>query len=99
MLAKIESGKYSLFIVIDLVYKVLGGRDENAAGDISELCNELEQIAVVTGAAILYAAHFSKGNQAGKEAMDRIGGSGVFGRDPDTIITLTKHQREGAYTV
>ena len=99
LLAKIEAGKYAL-IIIDPIYKALGGRDENSAGDISQLCNELEQIAVKTGAAVLFAAHFSKGNQAGKEAIDRIGGSGVFSRDPDTIITLTKHaDSEGAFTV
>jgi predicted transcriptional regulator len=98
LFAKIEAGKYVL-IIIDPIYKGLGGRDENSAGDIGELCNELEQIAVETGAAVLYAAHFSKGNQAGKEAIDRIGGSGVWTRDADSIITLTKHQIEGAFTV
>ena len=35
-------------------------------------------------------------NQARKETIDRIGGSGVYGRDPDTIITLTKHKEEQA---
>ena len=98
LLAMIKSGTYSL-IIIDPVYKGLGGRDENSAGDISELCNELERLAVVTGAAIVFAAHYSKGNQAAKEAMDRIGGSGVFARDADSIITLTKHETEGAFTV
>lgn len=98
LLAKVEAGKYAL-IIIDPIYKGLGGRDENSAGDISELCNELERMAEATGAAVLFAAHFSKGNQAGKEAIDRIGGSGVWGRDPDVIITLTKHNAEGAYTV
>jgi AAA domain len=91
---------YSL-VIIDPIYKGLGGRDENSAGDISELCNELERVAVETGAAVFYAAHFSKGNQAGKEAMDRISGSGVWTRDADTIITLTKHKEEQdhAFTV
>jgi hypothetical protein len=98
LLGKIKTGKYVL-IIIDPIYKGLGGRDENSAGDIGELCNELEQIAVETEAAILYAAHFSKGNQAGKEAIDRIGGSGVWTRDADSIITLTKHQVAGASTV
>ena len=98
LIARIKTGAYSL-IVVDPIYKGLGGRDENSAGDISELCNELERLAVATGAAILFAAHFSKGNQANKEAIDRIGGSGVWGRDADSIITLTKHDTEGAYTV
>ena len=98
LLARIKSGEY-LLIVIDPVYKALGGRDENSAGDIGELCNELERLAVATGSAVLYAAHFSKGNQSGKEAIDRIGGSGVFTRDADSIITLTRHQEEDSYTV
>lgn len=98
MKARIRPGAYSA-IFVDPIYKGLGGRDENSAGDIGELCNELERLAVATGAAIVFAAHYSKGNQAGKESIDRIGGSGVFGRDADSIITLTKHETEGAYTV
>lgn len=95
---RIQADFYSL-IVIDPVYKGLGGRDENSAGDISELCNEIEQIAVDSHAAIAFSAHYSKGNQSQKEAQDRIGGSGVFARDADSIITLTKHETEGAFTV
>ncbi len=98
LLERIAKTNY-LLVIIDPIYKGLGGRDENSAGDIGELCNELEQVAVQTGAAVLYAAHFSKGNQAGKDAIDRIGGSGVWTRDADSIITLTRHEEEDAYTV
>jgi RecA-family ATPase len=91
-------GGYVL-IVIDPIYKCYGGRDENKASDIALLCNEMERIAVQTGAALLYAAHYSKGNQAGKETLDRISGSGVFTRDADTIINFTKHSAENCYTV
>jgi hypothetical protein len=92
-------GKGYALIVIDPIYKVLGRREENAAEQMAELLNLLEKLAVQSGAAIVFGAHFSKGNQAGKEAMDRISGSGVFGRDPDTILTLTRHEEEGAFTV
>jgi len=98
LLDKIKAGNYSL-IIVDPIYKGLGGRNENDAGDIGELCNELEHLAVQTGAAVLYAAHFSKGNQASKEAIDRISGSGVFGRDADSLIILTKHETPDAYAV
>ena len=37
-------------------------------------------------------------NQAGKEAIDRIGGSGVFARDPD-VITMTPHEEKDAYII
>lgn len=90
--------KYAL-IVVDPIYKALGGRDENKAGDIAGLLNELERLAVQSGAAVVFGAHFSKGNQAGKESMDRIGGSGVFARDPDSILVLTKHEEDDAFAV
>jgi hypothetical protein len=91
--------RYAL-IVLDPIYKVLGRmREENAAGDIATLLNELERLAVQSGAAVLFGAHYSKGNQAAKESIDRISGSGVFGRDPDTILNFTKHEQEDAYVV
>jgi len=31
--------------------------------------------------------------------MDRIGGSGVFARDSDTILTLTMHEEKDCFTV
>lgn len=90
--------QYSM-IVVDPIYKVLGGRDENKAGDIAGLLNELERLAVQSAAAVVFGAHFSKGNQAGKDSMDRIGGSGVFARDPDSILVLTKHVEDDAFVV
>jgi hypothetical protein len=66
---------------------------------MSQLMNGLEDLTKTTGAAIAFGAHFSKGNQASKESIDRISGSGVFARDPDSILTFTKHEQEGAFTV
>lgn len=86
-------------VVLDPIYKLHGGRDENSAGDIADLLNGVERLAVKSGAAVAFGAHFSKGNQASKESIDRIGGSGVFARDPDSILTLTRHEEEGAFTV
>ncbi|MFZ4779374.1 MAG: hypothetical protein ACOYM3_28770, partial [Terrimicrobiaceae bacterium] len=79
--------------------RALGDRDENKAGDVASMLNELEVIAVKTGAAIAFGAHYSKGNQAAKDAMDRIGGSGVFARDPDAILTMTPHATDECFTV
>ena len=93
-----KRSEYAL-IVLDPIYKCLGRRDENAAGDMGNLLNEIERIATETGAAVVFGAHFSKGNQAGKESIDRISGSGVFARDPDAIVVLTAHEEADAYTV
>ena len=63
------------------------------------LLNALERLATETGAAIAFGAHFAKGNAAGKEAIDRISGSGVFARDPDSLLIFTKHETDDAFTV
>jgi AAA domain len=86
-------------IVLDPLYKLLGTADENSARDIAEMLNVIERLAVETKAAVAYANHFAKGNASGKEAQDRISGSGVFARDPDTLAVFTAHETEGSFTV
>ena len=92
-----ESG-YAL-IVLDPIYKLYGQTDENSAGEVARLLNAIETLAVDTGAAVSFGAHYSKGNQAGTEAIDRISGSGVFARDPDSILNFTRHEEQDAFTV
>jgi hypothetical protein len=88
-----------VLIILDPSYKLLRGRDENKAGDIAALLDEFEVLAVQTGAAVAFGAHYSKGNQAQKESIDRVGGSGVFARDPDSILNFTKHEQRDCFTV
>jgi hypothetical protein len=98
ILKKIMDKRYAL-IILDPIYKCLGDRDENKAGDIAGLMNAIERLTVESGAAVAFGAHFSKGNQSMKESIDRIGGSGVYARDPDTILVMTQHQEEDAFTI
>lgn len=98
IMARIKKAGYVL-IILDPIYKIYGNLDENKAGDISRLMTGLESLSMSTAAALAFGAHFSKGNQAQKEAMDRMSGSGVFARDPDTIITLTAHDEKDCFVV
>ncbi len=98
LMAAADGQSYAL-IVVDPIYKALGTFDENKAGDIAALMNDIERLAVSSGAAVVFGHHFSKGNQAGKEAIDRAAGSGVFARDPDTLINMTPHKEPDAFTV
>ena len=98
IIAVAKSRDFAL-IIIDPIYKVMADRVENSAEGIASLVNELERIAVQSNAAIVFGAHFSKGNQSSKDAMDRIGGSGVYARDPDAILTFTAHEEPGAFSV
>jgi hypothetical protein len=59
----------------------------------------VDTVATTTGAAVVLAGHFAKGNASAKETIDRISGSGVFARDPDSLVVFTKHEEEGAFVV
>jgi RecA-family ATPase len=96
---RVGDGAYGL-VVLDPIYKLYGSSDnENAAGDVAGLMNSVESLAVKTGAAVAFGAHYSKGNQSSKEAIDRVSGSGVFARDPDSLLNFTTHQEADCYTV
>lgn len=93
-----QMGKVDL-IVVDPIYKALGDLDENSAGDMSLLMQKVETLSDSVGASVVFGAHFSKGNQSAKESIDRMSGSGVFARDPDVIMTMTRHQDKGSYVI
>lgn len=86
-------------IILDPIYKVLGDRDENANGQIASLMNELEALARRTGAAIVIAHHFAKGDSTGKSAIDRMSGAGVWARDADSLVVMTQHEEDDCFTV
>jgi hypothetical protein len=96
IIERCKNEDYAL-IIIDPIYKLLGDRNENAAGDVADFLNELDSIATETGASVAVCHHYAKGSAAGKEQLDRASGSGVFARYPDAIITLTAHQVEDSF--
>lgn len=76
-------------IMLDPIYKVMMG-DENSASDIAKLTNEIDKICRETGCALVYSHHHSKGIQGNRRSIDRSSGSGVFARDPDTILDMVE---------
>lgn len=98
LIERIKSRSFDC-IILDPIYKLYEDTDENSNSDIIQLLNQVEHVAVESGAAIIFASHFSKGNQSGKEAIDRVGGAGSFGRHVDVMVTFTKHAEEDSYTV
>lgn len=79
--------KNYIAIVIDPIYKVITG-DENSADQMAHFCNQFDRVCCDLGAAVIYCHHHSKGTQGGKKSMDRASGSGVFARDPDSLLDL-----------
>lgn len=76
-------------VVIDPIYKVITG-DENSADQMAHFCNQFDKVCTEIGCAVIYCHHHSKGAQGGKKSMDRVSGSGVFARDPDALLDLTR---------
>jgi hypothetical protein len=95
---QLRGEEFSL-IVVDPVYKLLAGLNESDTGDIITFCNAAEAFAASLGTAIAMTHHFAKGNASGKDPIDRASGSGVWARDPDTLLTLTPNETEDCYTV
>ena len=76
-------------IIIDPIYKVLTG-NENNAFQMAQFCNYFDRIAAECNCAVIYCHHHSKGDQSWKRSMDRASGSGVFARDVDALLDMTE---------
>lgn len=74
-------------VIIDPIYKVITG-DENNASEMGQFCNQFDKICQVSGCSTIYCHHHSKGAQGFKKAIDRASGSGVFARDPDAQLDM-----------
>jgi RecA-family ATPase len=100
LLIFLQQHRFTL-IIIDPVYKTLPATHgaENDSAIITQLLNDVEAIAVQTGAAVLFSSHFSKGDQSEKESVDRVSGSGAWARDPDSVVTMTPHEDADCFTV
>jgi hypothetical protein len=94
---QLRIGEFGL-ICFDPIYKLYGERDENSAGEMATLMNEVDSIAVETNASVVFGHHFSKGhgNRAG---FDKMSGSTVFARDPDSIFVMHPHKEENVLIV
>jgi len=88
LIRRAEKAGYKV-IVIDPIYKVLTG-DENNAMDMGVFTNLFDTIARRLKCAVVFCHHHSKGAQGGKRASDRGSGSGVFARHPDAILDLVE---------
>ena len=90
-------------VIIDPFYKMFFSNhiksfDENSAASLAYLFCKLDKVIKDCGCALIMAGHYSKGMQGGKSSIDRTSGSGVLGRDPDAILTLTELEKtENAY--
>jgi hypothetical protein len=92
--------KYQLLVVfIDPFYKLLGTADERVSAELNPILAAFDEINRLTGCTVVCAAHYTKGNQASKDPLDRISGGGSISRDPDNLICFTNHQEAHCFVM
>ena len=79
-------------VIIDPVYKFLLGKEENSNGLVAQVLDRLTVFCMEAEVAMIYVHHHSKGNQAGKESLDRSSGAGAWSRDPDAVLDLVEQE-------
>jgi hypothetical protein len=87
---------YSM-IIVDPFYKMNAGGDENANGEVTDLLLKLEKFADT--ASLVFAHHFAKGDMTSRDPIDRCSGAGSFARDPDAVLSCTRHEVDRCLTV
>jgi hypothetical protein len=98
LICKLRTQEVAL-IIIDPLYMLHGNRSENAAEEMASLMKLFGRLAQELNCAVWISHHFPKGDQSGKDSIDRFSGSGVFGRYADTLITMTRHQAEDCFVL
>jgi RecA-family ATPase len=89
VLEEIQSDDFDL-VIVDPIYKALGGRSENDAGEMAEFLSHFDRLVHEINCSVVYSHHYAKGNALAKATMDRASGSGVLSRDPDQMVSLTR---------
>ncbi len=86
--------------ILDALYRFMPkGISENDNSKVTEVFNELDEIAIKHGVAFLNIHHSSKGNQSEKSSLDTGSGAGAFARAPDTIVAIREHAEDNHYVI
>lgn len=88
-------------VIIDPHYKIsaASGVEENSNDQQGLMLYRLENVVCKSGAALMIAHHFAKGDASSKKAIDRAAGGGALARWPDVVMTLTEHEEDACATV
>jgi RecA-family ATPase len=85
-------------VIVDPFYKFSGaGKVENKAEDIASVMRAMDEVTVDLDVAVVFAHHTPKGDASERSIVDRGAGSGVFGRDPDAILSILESRKAGGY--
>lgn len=87
-------------VIVDPHYKLSSASrvEENSNDGQALLLYRIERAICRSGAAVMLAHHFSKGDASTKKAIDRSSGGGALARWPDVVMSMTEHEEEGCIT-
>jgi hypothetical protein len=80
-------------IVLDCAYQIMGGLDENANGQMTELGRFFSELQK-GNTTLVVVHHFGKGESYTKSVWDRFRGASSFGALFDACIVLAAHEKE-----
>jgi len=80
-------------IVLDCAYQIMGGLDENANGQMTELGRFFSELQK-GNTTLVVVHHFAKGESHTKSVWDRFRGASSFGALFDACIVLAAHEKE-----
>jgi hypothetical protein len=80
-------------IVLDCAYQIMGGLDENANGQMTELGRFFSELQK-GNTTLVVVHHFAKGESHTKVVWDRFRGASSFGALFDACIVLAAHEKE-----
>jgi hypothetical protein len=77
-------------VIVDSTYKLHDDDAQLPYDDPTELLEDVGAFCQESGAALIMVNHFAKGGTQKKSSMDRVFGSGVWLRDADGLLTITR---------
>lgn len=77
-------------LILDPIYTLASGIDENASGAVATIMLGLQRLAEELGAAVVVVHHCGKGDAASKSVLDMARGSSAFVGAVDSFIGLAK---------
>lgn len=76
-------------LILDPIYPLFLGFDENSSTGARQLMNRVDAIKRETGCAVILCHHQSKGPKYDCDILDRGAGHGILTRSPDTILDMS----------
>lgn len=88
-------------VILDPLYKLAPGVDENVVSEMTPILSPLSDISTATDCALVLAHHYNKPSQGGanQRAGHRISGTGGFSRWWESSIYAERHGDESAYSI